>query len=131
MAKNIYICGNPLVDDDSMPFRILKDLKAEFPEINFLDFDPTENFPDDDPLFIIDTVMGIDEVKVIEDVDNFEDAPHLSAHDADLAFHLKMLKKLERLPRVVIFGVPVSGDERELVDQLCFNLPRWLTGKVG
>lgn len=124
MMKNVYICGNPLVDDDSMPFRILKDLKDRFPEINFSDFDPTENFPDDDPLYIIDTVMGIKKVRVIEDVDSFEDAPNLSAHDADLAFHLKMLKKLGRLPRVVIFGVPANGDEKAVLDQLCVEIER-------
>ncbi len=118
MVKNVYICGNPLVNDDSMPFRILKDLKAAFPEINFLDFDPTENFPDDDPLFIIDTVVGISGVKVIEDVDGFENAPHFSLHDADLAFHLKMMKKLGKLPKIKIFGVPQEGNEKTIVSHL-------------
>ncbi len=118
MAKNVYICGNPLVDNDSMPFRILEALKNALPEIRFSDFDPTENFPDDDPLLIIDTVAGITGVKVIEDVDGFEDAPHFSLHDADLAFHLKMMKKLGKLPQVKIFGVPPEGDEKSITTKL-------------
>lgn len=115
---NIYVCGNPLVDMDSVPFRILPELKAGLPEVNFRDFDPTENFPEDNPLYIIDTIVGVSGVRVLEDVESFEDAPHFSAHDADLAFHLKWLKKMEKLPKLVIFGVPSEGDLSLITDIL-------------
>lgn len=126
MAKNVYICGNPLVDYDSMPFRILEALKNTLPDIHFSDFDPTENFPDDNPLFIIDTVAGISDVRVIEDVDGFEDAPHFSLHDADLAFHLKLMKKTGKLPQVKIFGVPPAGDEEVILSEVVRQLKKSL-----
>jgi Ni,Fe-hydrogenase maturation factor len=115
MKKKIFICGNPLVDTDSLPFRILPELKAKLPEIDFIDFDPTENFPQEDPLIIIDTVINAKKVMVIRDLLNLGDAPHVSAHDADLAFHLKWLEKMGKLPNLVIFGVPVDGDGKAVI----------------
>jgi Ni,Fe-hydrogenase maturation factor len=115
MKKKIFICGNPLVDTDSLPFRILPELRAKMPEVDFIDFDPTENFPQEDPLYIIDTVINAKEVMVIRDLENLGDAPHLSAHDADLAFHLKWLEKMGKLPKLVIFGVPGEGEEGAIV----------------
>jgi Ni,Fe-hydrogenase maturation factor len=123
---NVYICGNPLVDNDSMPFRILEGLKSLFPEINFAEYDPTENFPEDNPVYIIDTVLGIKDVVKIDDIDSFVPSPNLSVHDADLAFQLNLMKKLGKLPEIVIFGVPEKGDEREILDQLSKHLKKGL-----
>lgn len=119
---NIYICGNPLVKHDSMPFKILEGLRKSIPENNFIEFDPTENFPKDNPLYIIDTALGILNVTVVEDVERLEDAPNLSAHDADLAFHLKWLKKMGKLPVFKIFCVPPSGDKNEILKELLNKL---------
>jgi len=118
MKKKIFICGNPLVDVDSLPFRILPELRAILPEIDFIDFDPTENFPHEDPLIIIDSVINAKEIMVIRDLLNLGDAPHVSAHDADLAFHLKWLEKMGQLPKLVIFGVPAEGEEKSILEDL-------------
>lgn len=118
MKKKIYVCGNPLVDSDATPFKILPELKALLPELEFKDFDPTENFPRDNPLYIIDTVINAKRVVTIKDLKGLADAPRFSAHDADLAFHLKWLEKMGKLPRLVIFGVPAGGDEKKILEDL-------------
>lgn len=118
MKRKIYICGNPLMDEDSMPFRILPQLRAQLPEIDFIDFDPTENFPQENPLYIIDTVINAKGVMVLKDLKQLADAPHFSAHDADLAFHLKWLEKMGKLPSLMIFGVPVEGEEKQFVKEV-------------
>ena len=110
--------GNPLVDNDSLPYRFLSNLRQEFPKIDFKELDPTEDFPEVDTIHIIDTVINIGEVAIIEDIDSLENPPNLSAHDADLAFNLKLLKKLGKLKRAVIFGVPAQGFEDEIYAQL-------------
>jgi Ni,Fe-hydrogenase maturation factor len=127
MKKKIYVCGNVLVDADSMPFKILPELKALLPELEFIDFDPTENFPQDDPLYIIDTVINAGAVTVLKDLKGLADAPRFSTHDADLAFHLKWLEKMEKLPEVTIFGVPAEGDVKNIVKEVAGALRRELT----
>jgi len=124
MGLKVYLCGNEMVEADNMPYKILNFLRGGLPQIEFLAFDPTENFPDEDPIYIIDTVLGADKVVVLggEDLERFENAPHVSAHDADLAFHLKWLKKMGRLPRVVIFGVPEKGDVEKIAGEVISNL---------
>lgn len=39
----IYIFGNPLLDFDNLPIKLLPELKKEFPEIKFTVMDPNEN----------------------------------------------------------------------------------------
>ena len=101
-----------------MPLRLKNGLEKLFPRLNLVVFDPTENFPEDDPVYIVDTVIGIDRVVVIKDVEQLADAPHVSVHDADLAFHLKWLKKLGKLPKVIILGVPAVGDPDRILGML-------------
>jgi hypothetical protein len=118
IKQKIYVCGNVALEQDSMPFKILPELKHVLPAIDFIEFDPSENFPDEDPLFLLDTVLDIDEVTVIEDIEKLADSPRISVHDSDLAFHLKWLKKMGNPQKVIIFGVPAAGDEKKLAGQL-------------
>ena len=118
MSKTIYVCGNREVNNDSMPFRLLPFLRSAYNGVEFKEFDPTENFPDDDILYVIDTVMGVDKVVVLRDIDQLADSPHVSVHDADLGFHLKWLRKLGKNPKVVIFGVPAEGDVKAILEEL-------------
>ena len=58
MIMNIYICGNPLLKEDSLPLKILPKLQDLFPDINFIDFEPTEDLPKEEKLIIIDTIIN-------------------------------------------------------------------------
>ncbi len=126
MKQKIFVCGNDLVTQDSMPIRILPYLKEVLPEIEFLPFDPSENFPDVDPLYIVDAVLNIKGIAVIEDIGKLEDSPRVSVHDSDLGFHLKWMKKLGRMPKIIIFGVPSEGDEKELQKELAAKIREFI-----
>lgn len=108
-SMKIYVFGNPLVPEDSVPLQILPELKKKFPTIEFVVTDPNEDFPPDDEkdLVIIDTVMGIKKPMIL-DLDSFERKKNtpVSPHDYDLLFHLLILKKLKRLNKVIIVGIP-------------------------
>lgn len=123
--RNIYICGNRLLGEDNGPFELLSDLQGRFPDVAFSEFDPTEEFPAEETLFIIDTVINAHEVVVITDIDSLENSPNVSVHDSDLAFNLKFLRKLGKLRNVVIFGIPVleglSDDDKERVKMELFS----------
>ena len=62
----ILIFGNPLLKEDSLPLRLIDDLRKAYPEIEFREFDPNENLEKEGRnLVIIDTVEGIDRVVTI------------------------------------------------------------------
>lgn len=125
VGKKIYVCGNVALEQDSMPFKILPELKHVLPAVDFIELDPSENFPDDNPLFILDTVLDIDDVTVIEDVEKLADSPRISVHDSDLVFHLKWLKKMGNPKKVIIFGVPAAGDIKNLTAQLAAEIRKF------
>jgi Ni,Fe-hydrogenase maturation factor len=127
--KTIHIFGNPLLDFDNLPLRLAPKLQKIFPEIDFVIADPSENIePINGEMIIIDTVEGIKsaqggpasggKVVIINDLKKIQTARIYSLHDFDLAFNLKLLQKIGKLKRVKIFGVPMNGDEEEILEQL-------------
>ena len=120
MKQTIYLLGNPNYEQDSLPLKILPRLKQQFPEINFQHLDPTENFPEEENLVLIDTIVGIDKVRVLTlaDLDKVELSPQCSLHDFDLGFQLKLMKKLGKLKDVKIVGVPADYDEKKAVEEI-------------
>ena len=122
----VYIVGNPLVKVDSLPFKLLPKLKKEFPEGRFEEVDPTENFIPENDSIIIDTVVGIDHVRLFTDLDEFVPFSSVSAHDYDLGLHLQLLKKLGKITSVSILGIPndVNAQGKKKVAEL---LHSWFT----
>jgi len=117
--KTIYIFGNPLLEEDSLPIKLVPELRKKFPEIKFVVQDPNENLkPEDGKLFIIDTVLGINKVEIIDNLDRIQSDKIYSAHDFDLGFNLKLLAKIGELKKVAIFGVPVKIAGKEALKQL-------------
>jgi hypothetical protein len=118
MKNKIYVCGNSLVPEDSSAIRILHDLGRLLPEIEFIPFDPTENFPEGDPVYFLDTVINAKDISVIEDISTLEDSPRNSVHDYDLGMQLKLLGKIGKLPKVIIFGVPGNAKTTDFLNDL-------------
>ena len=113
----IYISGNKLVKKDSLPLKIMPKLRKHFPEIEFKELDPTENLPSEN-LIVIDTILGINKVKIFSDIDSFKSASSYSVHDYDFLFELKLNKKLGKLKNIKILGIPANFSEKEAFDQL-------------
>ena len=110
---------NSLLDFDNLPIRLAPKLEKLFPEIDFIIADPSENLkPIDGELTIIDTVEGAINVILVDDIEKLETGKIYSLHDFDLAFNLKLLQKIGKLKKVKIFGVPMKGDEEEILGQL-------------
>lgn len=114
----VYVIGNPLVKDDSLPFKFLPKLKKTFPKLDFIEADPNENFVPEDGSIIIDTVQGIDDVRWFDSLDEFAMTRSVSPHDYDLGFHLRMLLKLKKIKNVKIIGLPVVADKNAIISQL-------------
>lgn len=115
----IFVFGNPLVKEDSLPLKLIEPLKKEFPDIEFVELDPNENMEGlgENPI-IIDTVIGIDKVEVITDIDSIKNPPRYSTHDLDLGTHLKLLSGVGLIKSVKILGVPDDISEEDALKQL-------------
>lgn len=111
----VYLIGNTLVDEDSLPLKLRPYLKEKFPLIHFQEVDPTENFVPAENSIIIDTVVGLKEVTLFNHLEDFVDSPRISPHDYDLLFHLKLLKKLGKIENIKIIGVPQDLKHEEAV----------------
>jgi len=116
--QTIYVVGNSILKIDSLPLLIMGALKKEFPDIEFSEFDPTENFPDERKLIILDTVIGLEKVEIIGDIEKFEMPPAFSLHDFDLAVNLKLMKKAGMIDSFKIIGVPPELNKDEAAKQV-------------
>jgi hypothetical protein len=113
------VFGNPIVAADSTPLRIIGKLRERFPGIEFREFDPNENLENEGRnLNIIDTIEGIDRVMLITDIASIKTQRVYSMHDFDLGHALKILKRLNYIDGVRIFGVPMGMGEKEALVQL-------------
>jgi len=110
----VSVFGNLLVKKDSLPLKILPKLEKQFPDIEFVVEDPTESLhPTKDEWWILDCADGISEVMVLDDLSKLDFMSRVSVHDYDLAFDLKLLLKLKKLPKVKIIAVPLAMKEKE------------------
>jgi Ni,Fe-hydrogenase maturation factor len=109
----ILVFGNPLVEEDSLPLKLLPKLRKRFPEINFVVADPTESLEPDEEFWILDSTEGIKDVIILDDISKLNLPKRFSVHDYDLAVDLKLLEKLGKLEEMKIIAVPVGMEEKE------------------
>lgn len=127
MKNTICIFGNPDLEMDSLPIRLLPALEKTFPEIDFVILDPNEEWKIPDEMVMIDTVVGIKELTIFNDLQPFIEAPRVSVHDFDAFFNLIYLQKLGKLKRIKIFGIPPEMPENDALDDLTKELKKWQT----
>ncbi|MBI2675275.1 MAG: hypothetical protein HYX24_02360 [Candidatus Aenigmarchaeota archaeon] len=119
MRHVIYVFGNPLLKEDSLPLKLLPRLRKEFPDIDFVELDPSDNIHElGKELIILDTVQGIRKVEIIENTDSIETGKAYSLHDFDLGQNLKLMKKLELIERIRIIGIPMGMNKNEAIEQV-------------
>ena len=117
---NVYVLGNLLFEADSLPIKILPKLKSSILNVNFIELDPTENLPQEDHLVIIDTILGIDKITILKDINKIESQKLCSLHDCDLGFNLKLMKKMGKIKDVTIIGVPSNHEEAKAIKELSY-----------
>ena len=121
--KKVFVFGNPIVKEDALPLQLLPALKKTFPEIEFIEFDPTGNLSElgRNPI-IIDTVQAITDVVVINDVNKIKTDRMYTLHDLDLGINLVLMKKMGMLDSILILGVPMQGDKEKIKKELIEKL---------
>ena len=121
----VYVFGNPDVDIDALPLRILPELKRRLPDVQFVVKDPNEDWEVPEELVVIDTVVGLDQVQVFEDIDKFVTTPRITMHGFDALMNLKLLQKIGKLKKLKIIGIPPTISEEEALNQLQSTFKKW------
>lgn len=111
MATTVYVFGNPDVPEDSLPVRLAPALRRAFPDLRFEPKDPNEEWDVPEELIVIDVVAGLDAPRTFDDLDLFSGGPLVSMHDFDAYANLMLLKKLKRLKRLRVIGLPPAMAE--------------------
>src|SRR3989338_8931953 len=62
----VFVFGNAVLKQDSLPLCILSELQKKFPQIEFRALDPNEEWNAPEEMIIIDTVMGIKDITVFD-----------------------------------------------------------------
>ncbi|MBU6426920.1 hypothetical protein KGQ27_01640 [Patescibacteria group bacterium] len=131
MTTIIFVFGNPDFVPDSLPLKILPRLQISFPAIQFEVKDPNEEWNVPEELMVIDTAVGIDKITVFHSLDDFAPAPRVSMHDFDALANLRFLKKLGKLRKVTIIGVPSNLSEDDAVNEITKKLPGLVPEKTN
>lgn len=119
IAVKVYVLGNPYVASDSLPLQLLAKLSESFPSFTFIEIDPTENFVPENDSVILDTVAGIHQAHIFDNVYDFKNTHAVSLHDFDLGTHLVLLTKLKKIGNVCILGVPTKGNVSTIFNDVC------------
>ncbi len=129
--KTIYIFGNPLLPFDNSALKLIPKLKETFPQIKFMAFDPNENLkPINKELYIIDVAEGIKKLEVITDLNKIKTEKICSLHDFDLAFNLKLLEKIGKLEKIIIWAIPMdTTNQRKIFIDLANSIKSFIDNK--
>jgi hypothetical protein len=106
----IYILGNSDNPSDNAALVVAEILRNRIPGISFQLVAPNQDLPFEkyEDVILIDNIEGIKKVVVFDTnvVDHLALSPRNNIHDYDANFQLKYLKKLGRLGKVTIVGIP-------------------------
>jgi Ni,Fe-hydrogenase maturation factor len=110
---NVYVFGNEYIAEDKRAIEVARELEGALEGISFVFVNPNDDVPfvDQGLAVILDTVEGIQDVALVEGdrIDGLVLSPRGSVHDFDLAFQLRYLRKLGKLGKVTIIGIPQEG----------------------
>ncbi len=109
--RTIYCFGNPYLNSDNWALRLAEELhhpgfRFEVVEnpLDILSKGPKE-------LLILDTVKGIEDVRLIRDVKSFVSSNSSTCHDLDLGFYLQLFSVLGNDLRLDVIGLPFKGGD--------------------
>lgn len=107
---NIYVFGNQDLEEDNSAFKVMHKLKVKINNLNFIVIKPNEDLPfvSEESTIILDTIQGINKVMTFDETDlkKISFCKSISVHDFDLGFQLNYLKKLGKLKKIIIVGLP-------------------------
>ena len=109
----ILVFGNPDIEKDALPLRLLARLQERFPSHTFVAADPNEEYDVPEEIIVIDTIENAGDVSIFDSLAAFEKTPRITLHDFDALTYLRHLIKIGRIKKIKIIGVPPMLAEKE------------------
>lgn len=110
----IYVFGNEDLDFDNNAIKVAEKLKDSVEKCEFFFVKTNQDLPfaGEKDIVIMDTIYGIKDITLLtdDDISNISQGKRTTAHDFDLGFQLKYLKKIGKLGKVTIIGLPMEKD---------------------
>jgi Ni,Fe-hydrogenase maturation factor len=123
--KTVVLCfGNEFVEMDSLPIILYKELKGKIPNVDFVQCESLNEIMDHinhERVFILDTIKGIKEISIINDLEILKNRKIYTLHDFDLSIYLKLIGKIGKIKNLRIIGIPV-GYDKETAKEKIINL---------
>ena len=120
--KTIVLCfGNEFVEIDKLPIILYREFKGKIPNTEFILCDSLNEILDYinyERVFILDTVKGIKDVSVIDDLDILKDRKIYTLHDFDLSLYLKLIDKIKKIKNLKIIGIPIGFNKEEAKEKI-------------
>jgi len=117
MALRVLVFGNPLAKVDSAAVKIADKLSGKLAGIEFVRFDAAEDLEKEgEELIILDAVVGLSSPRLITLEELELSSNPVSLHGFDLLWSLILLKKLGKVKKAVIVGVPAKQSAAKNVD---------------
>lgn len=119
MPLKVLVFGNPLAKVDSAAVKIADKLSGRMAGIEFVKFDAAEDLEKEgSELVIMDAVVGLSSPRLVT-LEEIELSPNpVSLHGFDLAWSLLLLKKLGKVKKATIIGVPAKKSVKESLPEV-------------
>ncbi len=106
--KKIFVFGNEFFEGDEVAKNLAKQINNSNFEFIFAE-SPNEILNAEKDLIILDVVKGINEVKLLENIDDLVLENSVTCHDLDLGFYLKLMKSTGKITTVKIIALPYGN----------------------
>lgn len=115
----VLVFGNPLAKVDSAAVKIAEKLEGKVPGIEFVKFDAAEDLEKEgEELVIMDAVVGLEKPRLISLEELELSSNPVSLHGFDLLWSLLLLKKLGKVKKATIVGVPAKKSVKESLPEV-------------
>jgi hypothetical protein len=109
----VYVFGNQNLEFDNNATNVATSIGNSLSDVDFVTVKLNQDLPFDNKqdVVLMDVVEGLTDVRLIEgdELAKIILPPRTTAHDFDLGFQLKYLKKLGKLGQIKIIGLPMLG----------------------
>ena len=115
----VLVFGNPIAREDSAAVKAAEKLQGKIKGVEFVYFDTSEDLEKEGKeIVVLDAVVGLSSPRLVELSELELSERPLSLHGFDLLWSLLLLKKLGKIKKATIIGVPAKKPIKESLPEV-------------